>query len=503
MSGVKDTYVTMTARERDRLLQQAANANSLSVTNATLNRINNDLTNSLNAANRRITTLNSNLTNMNNNLAAVKASADANAEALHQALTNAIKDSNDRLAAQAAQHKQDLDRMEEGFTAALDDTREEIANAMAANNRRIEDVIATNNAALRSEIEAVSDQVVAVAAIVETATADNNTLLEMARQYQAAAEALNNDSRNYRCELLLPGGFKEVEDAETTASNDIATAEKMPGNASVARNNARIAYERAIRFHEEIIRAEQAWTLADQAARQAVAASREQIDASRVVTTSAGGRSVETDVECWSNGGITALTQRADALSGLLDPETNTLDDLQGIQAAAEQLSADTQSTVVFAMESTISSQRRPDSSARLGRMIKERTGLRLVSHSYDGEDQRAAHRTHLKNPITGMELVIIQTPEVQADGSIANHLESHVLDYGTNNQEDAGNAIAAALEILGGNCKERPGYETRTSDLVSLDSLQDLQTRTATTAATAPGAAGGVAKPTAVAAAK
>ena len=79
--------------------------------------------------------------------------------------------------------------------------------------------------------------------------------------------------------LLLPGSFNEVEDAETIASNDIATAEKMPSNASVARNNARIAYERAIRFHEEIIRAEQVWTLADQAARQAVAVSREQIDA--------------------------------------------------------------------------------------------------------------------------------------------------------------------------------------------------------------------------------
>lgn len=503
MSGVKDTYVTMTTRERDRLLQQAANANSLSMTNATLNRINNDLTNSLNNANRSINTLRTNLSNMSNNVAAIKASADANAEALRRALADAIADSNARLAEQADKHKQDLDSMAESFTAALDDTRVEIANAMAANNRRIENVIASNNAALRSEINAVNTHVVAVAAVVAATTTDNNTHLEMARQYQAAAEALNNDSRNYRCELLLPGSFKEVEDAETTASNDIATAEKMPSNAAVARNNARIAYERAIRFHEEIIRAEQVWTLADQAARQAVAASREQIDASRVVTTSAGGRSVETDVECWSNGGITALTQRADALTGLLDPQTNTLEDLQGIQSAAEQLSADTQSTVVFAMESTISSQKRPDSSARLGRMIKERTGLRLVSHSYDGEDRRAAHRTHLKNPITGMELVIVQTPEVQADGSIANHLESHVLDFGTNNQDDAGNAIAAAMEILGGDFCERPGYATRTSDLVSLDSLQDFQTQTATTVATAPGAAGSAAKPAAVAAVK
>ena len=203
MSGVKT--VTMTTYERDRLMKQAAQAQSLSVTNEALRRINNDLNRTMQDANSRITTLNGNINRVNSALAAQKKDADRQAEALRQQLHQAVRESNQRLSDQAQAHARQLADMQSGFQTAIDSTREEVASAMAANNRRIERVIADNNAALQNQIDSVQSSVTQVAQVVEGVVNSNDSLLAMARQYQAMADELNRDSRNYRCELLLPG----------------------------------------------------------------------------------------------------------------------------------------------------------------------------------------------------------------------------------------------------------------------------------------------------------
>ena len=493
MSGVKT--VTMSTYERDRLMRQASQAQSLSVTNEALRRINNDLNRTVQDANSRITTLNGNINRVNSALAAQKKDADRQAEALRQQLQQAVRESNQRLSDQAQAHARQLADMQNGFQAAIDSTREEVASAMAANNRRIERVIADNNAALQSQIDSVQSNVTQVAQVVEGVVNSNDSLLAMARQYQAMADELNRDSRNYRCELLLPGELSGVLAAAEQAQSDITLSEKLPTNAPVARDNARIAYERAIEFHERIVRAEEAWNLANQAAAQAIVAARSQVEASREVEVTEGGRTATTDVECWSNGGISALEQRVDGLESSLTGE-NTMEELQQIRAAAEQLVADTQETVVFAMGATICSQSRPDTAAALGRRIKEATGLSLVSYGYDGNDQRAAHRMVLRNPHTGMEIVVIQKPEVQRDGTIVNRLEHHVVDYGGNNMADTDATVLAVLQTLGGVCQTVPGYENCPSDQVTAAQVQQQLQETAQTVATVPGGTGSAPKP-------
>jgi hypothetical protein len=135
-------------------------------------------------------------------------------------------------------------------------------------------------------------------------------------------------------------------------------------------------------------------------------------------------------------------------------------------------------------MAASINSQSRITMNANLGRQLKERAGLSLVSQSYQGGDQRAAHRMHLRNNVTGFEMIITQTPIVSADGTMAIDVDSHITCYGTNNASIAEQIAATALEIVTGERCDgpivtAPGYESRVSDQVSAADMPTWRTET------------------------
>ena len=101
-----------------------------------------------------------------------------------------------------------------------------------------------------------------------------------------------------------------------------------------------------------------------------------------------------------------------------------------------------------------------------------------------------------LRNPHTGMEIVVIQKPEVQRDGTIVNRLEHHVVDYGGNNMADTDATVLAVLQTLGGVCQTVPGYENCPSDQVTAAQVQRQLQETAQTVATVPGGTGSAPKP-------
>lgn len=494
MSGVKT--VNVDAQEYRRLREQAARASTLQAANAALNRLNESLSNSVNRASSQISGMQTNINNLNARIASNAAAASKETQALRTQLQNEVKNRNTALAQQAQQYQRQLDTarqdfrdtvstMRQEFNSSLEQTREEMATAMEVNNQRLENVISRNNARIRSEINdlrtTVQDMDAHIAAIDATLAAshaDAEALRAQAEEFMRVAQQLNEDSQTYRCEILLPGQFSQVRQALTQAQSDI----KIPGNEAVARNNARIAYQSALEFHDRIIRAEQEWILHRQAAQQSVAAAQAQIESSREVTV--GQRKTPIDADYWSCGDLTRLEGEAGRLEAQLNSQDNSLEDLDQIRSAGETISDEALDAAAFAMAASINSQNRITMNANLGRQLKERAGLSLVSQSYQGGDQRAAHRMHLRNNVTGFEMIITQTPIVSADGTMSIDVDSHITCFGTNNAQIADQIARTALQIVVGDrangpITTAPGYATQVSDQVSAADMPAWRTET------------------------
>ncbi len=431
MSGRK--YVTIDSAELANLRAEAAKAISLAASIKATNALNAALSNSLDNANNRINTLTNNLTAMNNRIAANKREAEKEVAALHQQLLQAVTESNNSLAAQAAAHKQDMETLRTDFSSGLYQLRTDFADAMDANNRRVEQAMDENNRIINSRISAANNRINEINAALAEAKGDQALLQGMAREFLDIANELNADSQTYRCELLLPGQLKDVLQAAANAEAQC----NLPGNAPAAQLDARNAYLEALAFHERIVQAEQEWTRRYQAAQLSVAQAQTQIENSREVTHAATG--VRLDVNHWSNGDLKALEDDAVALNAHLEQgaQNDSLQDLENIRTAGEQIERETVETVAFALGAAESSQWRASIAAILGRDLRDNDGLRLDGRGYQGGDIRAAHRMRLINN-SGFEMVITQTPVTDENGELHNQLETDIINVGTYNEETA-----------------------------------------------------------------
>lgn len=252
----------------------------------------------------------------------------------------------------------------------------------------------------------------------------------------------------------------------------------MPTNAPIARQAARQAVEVALQLHEDIIRAEQEWQVRYQAARQAVSTAQAQAVACRQMKIPMEDAAVEIDVDHWSNGDLTALRSRADALQTRLDnADTLTSEDLEGLREAGVQAAQEILESAQFAAVAVSASQDRADIAQNVAYHMRDALGLIVQSHGFQGNDQRGGHRIHLKNPRTGFEMVVTQYPESNGESILGNRLESDILEYGTNNEQEgdeiacqAMTSLAAALADLAdlgfcqGPVETVSGYENRPS---------------------------------------
>lgn len=482
MSGRKTTIVTVDSRELDRLRTQAAHATTLAASNRAMNALNASLTNSLNNANNRINTLNSNLNSLNNRIAANDRAAKQETLELRQQLQAAVKESNDRLAAQSAAHQRDMETLRTGFHNDLNRLRTDVADAMDENNRRIEQVMDTNNQIINSRLRAANSRIDAINAALAKAGADQALLLEMAQEFLDAANALNADSQTYRCELLLPGQLKDV----LQAAADAETQCKIPGNASAAQLDARDAYREALAFHERIVEAEQVWNQIYQGAQLSVAQAQARIENSREVTHEATG--VRLDVNHWSDGDLQALETDANALNNQLQQASQfTLQDLENIRSAGEQIENETVETVAFTLGAAESSQWRTSVAAILGRSLRNNNGLRLDGRGYQGGDSRAAYRMRLINN-SGFEMVITQTPVTGPNGEVNNQLEMDIINPGTYNDATARTLAADIQNVLTtngfnvGSLNTVPGCDDLGSGRKETAKIPEWRTEQATT---------------------
>lgn len=458
MSGRKVTYTTISDDELNRLRRQASQASTLSRCNQALQDLSSRNDQIMRQQRQRIDALNTTVSNLNTALANQTAAVSSVRRELRTQIQNVLSESDRRLDRAMRTATERMNEQASALNGRMDALQHQVAAQVESVNTRVQRV--------EANVQQTADQ---LGVLLES----NATLLDLAREYAGTARTINGDTAaNYRTELLLPGRLRQVQDLIDAAEQEIRdAADKMPTNAPVARHSARAAAAAAIQLHEDMVRAEQQWQLRYQAAAQALNTARAQIDASRSIRLP--DCDVDVDVDYWSNGDLTALEQRRQQLGDqLADSSRLTGTQLEGICQAGEQLTQEARDAAVFAAVALQASQDRSDVAQDLADYLSNALGLTQQVVAYQSGDQRAAHRLYLKNPVPGgFEMVVTQYPEVDAQGRVTNRLESDILNYGTNNEEEGDNIARQALSRLSGlGLASKPvetvqGYERRTSD--------------------------------------
>lgn len=457
MSGRKTTYTTISDEELRRIREQAARATSLQESNRLLNQLSACNEAALAEYRTRIRTLNNNIEQMNHRIAEQDAAASREVQMLRTQLQQTVRESNLLIQEESRKTEQHVREMHQNFSRELSSTKSEfsdvlnqtrldIAEALDTNNRRIESAMRLNNQRMENEmrgleirlnadLQGIRSQLDSIEATVSSTVRNQSVLLEMAREYERSADMIIADIQaNYRAELLCPGRLKPVLQSLESCQSEIKDAERMPENAPTARREARQALEEAFQLRQDVICAEREWSIHFDVARQILGAASAQLEVSRVIDLP-DETNVSVDVDTWTAGDLTAIEERLGSLNGLLDnSEDLSVSDLDRIQSAGMQISREIDDTSMFAVEAFYASQDRADIAQDIADQLSE-MGLTIVDHSYQGNDQRAAHRLHLRNNITEFEIVITQTPVIQSDGTIANRLESDIVNYGSLNE--------------------------------------------------------------------
>lgn len=467
MSGRKTTYTTIPESELRDLRARAQRAASLQASNRLLNELSEKNEAALTAQRQRVEALNSRIASLNRALGEQRSAASKEAEALRGQLRAAVDEMNLRNQQEASRAQWELEQLRARLTGDLRRSEEALRGEMRGMGERIDGEL--ND--LRSRMDAVEES-------VQSAGRNRGALLEMANEYLNTANLVAQHTReSFRVDLLCPGRLQPVLDRLESARRELLDAQKMPENAAVARREARQAFEEAVRLNREAAAAEQEWSLHYHAARETADAVSAQLEASATLRLAEDNAAV--DVDRWTDGDLTALRARLDGIDGeLAGAQTLTVEALDGLRAAGLQISREIDDASVFAAEAFYASQDRGEIAQDAADQLAA-FGLTLLGHSYQGGDQRGAHRIHLRNNGTRFELVITQTPELLEDGSITNRIESDILNYGSLNEERGDEIAREVLSSLAGlGFRQQPvctaeGYEHAPSDRTECADLQ------------------------------
>lgn len=501
MSGRKTTMVSISDDELRNLRMRAARATSLQESNNLLNQLSVKNDAALAEYRNRINSLNGNIDSLNRKLEEQRSAANKETMALRTQLQQTIRESNVRLQELSRQNEARVQELHTNFSNALtrtrseladalDQTREDVANAISTNNRRIEAAMRKNNQQLNSEMRALEERMHTelqdvhskldgIDASIQSISQNNNTLLQMAQEYAETTQTLLDEIRNnYRVEILCPGRLQPVVNSFESANREITESSRLPENSATARHAARVALEDAFRLYQDVVIAEQEWQLRYEETRQIINTTMTQLEASRRIEIP-DEDNIVVDVDQWADGDLTSIENRVETLENQINnPDMLNIETLGEMRVASLQISREIDDTSVFAVEAFYASQDRADIAEDIAEQLYD-YGLSVAEVSYCGNDKRSAHRIRLRSDRTGLEIVITQTPVLQPDGSIANNIESDILNYGTQDAEEAGRIVRDVINSLNnlgiqlGEIKTTPGFENNTSDRVEVADVQ------------------------------
>lgn len=478
MSREYYTRVTLSQAEYNRLRGQANTASSLSKQVQAQQTLNNHLQQQNNVYAQRINSLNSEIRHVEQTLASQNA---RNAE-LQSQLNRTILESNQRLQEQGerfrhqieAQNRQltaQIGQVQSSLTGQMNAQRQQLLAQMESNNQRIAASMEQQRVQLRAEMRDLSErmrkemdglqsQIDSVDRTLQDMQSSNDALCDMAETYAQTAQVLLEElsGDTFRTDRFVPGRRAALLTQLSNIRRDLAG--NRTGIGATARFAARQLLADTMELRQQVIMAEQEWLYQQQQVVQTIRQVQAQLEASRQIRLE--GETEDTDINYWTNNDLDRLQARLDALLAETENRELSGEDLEAIQAAAVQVSAEIEETTHLGAAAYRASCQRYDLIEDLERELfsSENGGvlLQLDDDSYQGEDSRAGFRAHLINPQTGLEMVVNQRPVIDENGQVSNELLYDVISNGTHNAAFASSITDNIVRILrrhGVECSE------------------------------------------------
>lgn len=461
MSGVKNTTVSISSTELNRLRSQANRTSNLESQNAILNRQNTALIQANADLERRVGVVEAHNRNNQQTIANFRTE-----------VRRAVEQATQRSEAAVRAAKEEARRAQQQISRAA----AENARAIEETNRRVTESLRQTENRLGQQIQQQSSRIDQLNQSVDQINAGNATLSQMADELCEAAQTIARNARDFSHGVELIGGMKPVQDSLDRAQESIDLTRKQPVNASAARQAAADAFAQAQDFYQRAAAAEEMWSLHELAARQSIAAATARIESTRTLNIEEEGEDgkpvrVALDVDHWSDGALTALTGRVSALEAQLN-NAHSLEDLDGVRAAADRVSTEAVDAAASANIAAHESQNRSETAADFADSLTDH-GMELVGHGFDGGDKRGVHRIHMRDAVTLDEVIITQTPIRNADGSITTRVEADLISDTLNAAtfQRRGQDMYATLGLSADDnhtqteVQTQPGYEHRPSD--------------------------------------
>lgn len=400
---------------------------------------------------------------------AIRKTTTENSE-LRTQISQVVRRQDERLRQMSASHEAHVREIQSNFQSQLDSTRSsfakeigsvraDVASTIRQNNRAIERAIGETAAALqrdmssmRNEIGAdvaavrqdveridasvanLSAKVTSIGAEVSSMQSGNAQLLSMAEEYRRMAQVVLKDVRA-NCphyESLCSAELTHFNKANSQAKQDLELASNNPQNSVAAHLSAREAFVCAVTLRGTAFAMENEWQEHYQMAQQALVAAEEQLDSHKrvLVFDEQGYDPVYSDVDRWTFGHLTMLGSHIVGLKEQLQ-DARDINELDGTRDALAKTSEDVAQASEQAYISTRLSQQRADIAEDFAEIFRLKFLMTEREDGYFGNDERRGHRIRLKNPNTGLEVILTQEPG-ELGGEIGQRFIADVVNFGS-----------------------------------------------------------------------
>jgi hypothetical protein len=452
MSGLKETYVTMTSSEATRLRNSVQWAQESEEQARQRER---HVQSALNAANREREALNRTL---NNEIAE-----------LHDDMRQMANDQNRRFREQADEYNRQLQRQAkqlQGLKAETDwkfQQQEAIINDIKLQSKK--------------DKEELQNQINGISARIEAKEKDKKT---RAKYWISQTQAFINDIEQYRHEMFTPGELRKLKGKLEQMLSDVKN-----GDYEAAIATARERFYEAVDLKEVVLNAETEWLYYHGLFEQTLSETEANLNGCKELEFTFdmehGTEKVDAKVNYWTNGSldevseyISDVKQKTEQIQSVSTQQLIDHIDALNKQNVKMKVAADE------AKEAMILSQNRAELANQLADALEE-VAWKCEDIVYEGKEQDQPVHIKLSDGM-GNEIVAIITPEINTQ-DMSNKLELHFFDQ-KNDEKERQKWIASienglkqdGLEVGKPKCVK--GYEIKASDKMEIKDISATANR-------------------------
>lgn len=426
MSGQKETRVSMAASEARRLREQAARLRT--VQNDLPERLDRIRADTLAEVNRQSARMDqrwqqfqSTADKLRSDLATLERQSQRR---LQEGLAQARREYTELFAEERAERIQHEERMREEYRTLVDQERAERQQQIGELQSRV------GNIENREE-----------------------ALRQMAAGWLQDLGALRDDVAQLPHQRFSPGRLERLEGLIRQATLNL-----RDGASQAALGQAQTIYSDLVELRADVLYKEQEFEAAYLKALAAVRALIEEVRANRVAVlvedeaaaTEAAGSDLEVDVDFWSKGRLSQISECLRELEARLEggKETLSLEQVRQLEGEVEELKQRLPEAVEAARLAIINSQACYNVAEAVAGVM-EGQGYSVEAGAYEGEDQRGAYAVKMRNR-GGDEFVTIVTPSQEQELAYSTQMNFYDRSQDETMRQTFAQAVYQGLSQMG-----------------------------------------------------